>query len=164
MSPKLFWPSVFGAIWHTSHGMEEHLLRRQPPQVAVLHEATALRAMVILREMGKAAAPEPEGDPLPLHVLLPHTSCNLRRNADTEWRNVIIPKKKCAPRQNPKIEFGKCLGFLSDPELRDLGEKESTTPKRGKARASLAHGCIQKQKHETPGKCLEGSPLTQRPP
>lgn len=62
----------------TSHGVEEHLLGGQAPEVAVLHEPAALRPVVVLREVRETAPPEPERDPLPLHVLLPHAGRDLR--------------------------------------------------------------------------------------
>lgn len=55
-----------------THGVEEELGGGEASQVGVLHKAPALRAVIILDEVGQRAVLEAEGDPLTLHVLLPH--------------------------------------------------------------------------------------------
>lgn len=60
-----------------SHGVEEELSGRQTGQVGVLHEASALRTVIILDEVRQRAVFEAEGDSLTLHVLLPHHGDNL---------------------------------------------------------------------------------------
>lgn len=62
----------------TSHSVEEELLRGEPIQVAVLYEALALRAIVILGEVRESSLVEAEGDSLALDVLLAYASHNLR--------------------------------------------------------------------------------------
>lgn len=68
-----------------SHGVEEELCGREAGQVRVLHEASALRAVVILDEVGERAVLEAEGDTLTLHVLLPHHRNNLRARERDRW-------------------------------------------------------------------------------
>ena len=57
--------------------MEEELCGREAGQVGVLHEAPALRAVIVLDEVGQRAVLEAEGDSLTLNVLLPHHGDNL---------------------------------------------------------------------------------------
>eukprot|EP00958_Prasinococcus_capsulatus_P026051 scaffold4543_cov350-Prasinococcus_capsulatus_cf.AAC.1 len=61
-----------------AHGVEEELLRGQPPQVRVLHEAARLGPEVVLGEVRQRAVQEPERDALALHVLLAHARDHLR--------------------------------------------------------------------------------------
>ena len=57
-------------------------------QVGVLHKASRLRTIVILGEVGQGAAPKPKGDPLALHVLLPHTGNHLHMTTYMSgWQN-----------------------------------------------------------------------------
>ena len=58
--------------------MEEELLRGQPAQVRILHETSALGALVVFCEVRQSAVDEAEGDALTLHVLLPDASRHLR--------------------------------------------------------------------------------------
>lgn len=53
-----------------SHCVEEHLLRRQPAEVGVGHEAAALRSVVVLYKVRERSVAKAEGDALALHVLL----------------------------------------------------------------------------------------------
>lgn len=62
--------------------MEEELGGRQAGQVGVLHEASALGAVVVFDEVGERAVLEAEGDSLTLNVLLPHHGNNLHRDGD----------------------------------------------------------------------------------
>lgn len=62
-----------------SHGVEEELCRCQAGQVGVLHEASALRTVVILNEVRQRAVFEAERDSFTLNVLLPHHSNNLNK-------------------------------------------------------------------------------------
>lgn len=62
-----------------SHSVEKELCRCQAGQVGVLHEASALRTVVILDEVRQRAVFEAEGDSFTLNVLLPHHSNNLNK-------------------------------------------------------------------------------------
>jgi len=57
--------------------VEEELLRCQASQVAVLDEALALWAVVILTEVRQSTLAEAKGDTLTLNVLLSHTGHDL---------------------------------------------------------------------------------------
>lgn len=72
--------SLYSCIDQTlssSHGMEEELCRCQASQIRVLHEAPALRTVVVFDEMWQRTVFEPKRDSFTLNVLLPHHSNNL---------------------------------------------------------------------------------------
>ena len=58
--------------------MEIELVGGQAGEVRVLDKALALGAVIVLDEVGEGSVTEAEGDPLPLHVLLPHAGYHLR--------------------------------------------------------------------------------------
>mmetsp|Transcript_46736 Transcript_46736/g.146499 ORF Transcript_46736/g.146499 Transcript_46736/m.146499 type:complete len:617 (-) Transcript_46736:32-1882(-) len=61
----------------TAHRVHPHLLRRQPPQVGILHEPAGLGAVVVLGEVGERAVVEAIPYPRALHVLLAHARDDL---------------------------------------------------------------------------------------
>ncbi len=64
----------------TAHGVKVELVRSEPGEVGVLHEAFALGAVVVLDEVRQGAVTEAKGDSLPLNVLLTNTCNDLQRN------------------------------------------------------------------------------------
>lgn len=73
----------------TSHGVEVELIWSKSSQVRVLHEAFALRTIIILDEVRQGAVTEAERDTLPLNVLLTHT-CNDLQGRNLTQNCVII--------------------------------------------------------------------------
>ena len=62
----------------TTHGVEEELLRREPRNEGVLHEAARPRRVVVFREVRQRAVLKPVGDALAVNELLPEARNHLR--------------------------------------------------------------------------------------
>lgn len=84
--------------------MEVELVGRQAGEIRVLHKTLALGTVVILDEVRETSVAETEGNPLPLHVLLPHTGNDL---GDVDLRTFGA----CRYHHFEVVELGE--GFLS---------------------------------------------------
>ena len=62
----------------TTHGVKEELLRREPRNEGVLHEAARPRRVVVFREVRQRAVFKPVGDALAVNELLPEARNHLR--------------------------------------------------------------------------------------
>ena len=62
----------------TTHGVKEELLRREPRNEGVLHEAARARGVVVLREVRQRAVLKPVGDALAVNELLSEARNHLR--------------------------------------------------------------------------------------
>ena len=85
----------------TGHGVEEELLRREPAQVRVLHEAARLGRIVVLGEVRQRAVLEAERDPLALDRLLTDTGRHLR---DVDERCGVRDGKINPPTHSPSSQ------------------------------------------------------------